>query len=234
LASILYFLWPEFLIIPVSFMNQKNSQVPSGTKPFGHSLASFARHRKKAIIDVLRGNALSSESTVDCGTCRACCSFQRNEPKPGDDLSVFVESQVDGETTMVLPQKDNMECLYLSVDNGCDVYENRPTMCRIFDCRDYAATGLTELLQQDGPLYAAVQQWDLASALRKKEDWYVLIALCRAAKGFIDNKRASGEIAGLAFLNYQDHVAESPALFRQFPQADANGRIGFLLEKLYQ
>lgn len=215
-------------------MSQQSSKTPHGAKPFGHSLSSFARHRKKAILDVLRGNALSSKSTVDCGSCRACCSFQKNEPKSGDDLSVFVESRIDEEIRMVLPQKENMECLYLSVDNGCDVYEKRPTMCRIFDCRDYAATGLTELLQQDGPLYLAVRQWDLASALTKKEDWYVLIALCRVAKSFIDNRRASGEIAGLAFLNYEDYLADSPAFLRQFPQTDASGRISFLLDKLYQ
>jgi hypothetical protein len=114
------------------------------------------------------------------------------------------------------------------------VYEKRPTMCRIFDCRDYAATGLMELLQHDESLYTAVRQWDLTSALKKKEDWHVLIALFRVAKSFIDNKRSSGEIAGLAFLNYEDYLADSPALLRDFPQTDASGRIRFLLDRLYQ
>lgn len=35
-----------------------------------------------------------------------------------------------------LAWKDNGDCIYLA-DGKCSIYEQRPTMCRAFDCRGY-------------------------------------------------------------------------------------------------
>lgn len=35
----------------------------------------------------------------------------------------------------MLKVKDNGECTYLG-ENGCTIYERRPYMCRIYDCRE--------------------------------------------------------------------------------------------------
>ena len=43
------------------------------------------------------------------------------------------------------------------VDGGCSIYENRPRACRVYDCRVFAATGVTP---SDKPAVAErVRQW---------------------------------------------------------------------------
>ena len=134
---------------------------------------------------------------------------------------------------MTLPQKDNQECAYLSKKNGCEIYEKRPTMCRIFDCRDYVATGLVALMSENDTIGRAALQWDLATSLKTKADWYTYIALCSAASSSVDNVKSSGEIAGLAFLNYENIFDESIYLHGQIPKTHANQMISFILDQTF-
>ena len=74
-----------------------------------------------------------------CGTCTACCrcGWVVLHPELGDDLSRYLYTQMD--IGPVLLRKSSGACIYLDQD-GCTIYEKRPTVCRAFDCRDYAKT----------------------------------------------------------------------------------------------
>lgn len=70
---------------------------------------------------------------VPCNGCTACC---HNELVPiveedGDPKQWITEETDQGWFLMVGPDR---RCVYLG-KAGCTIYERRPTVCRVFDCR---------------------------------------------------------------------------------------------------
>jgi uncharacterized protein len=86
---------------------------------------------------------------VPCGSCNACCRTHhqlhlRPEEKaarkrlPREYLSV-ARGLPPG--YLVLGYDEHGACPVL-VDDRCSIYEDRPLVCRTYDCRIYAATGV--------------------------------------------------------------------------------------------
>ena len=73
---------------------------------------------------------------VPCNGCTACCrqSIPRVLDRRLDDVSRYkLSATTDG--TAVLATKPNGDCYYLG-KQGCTIYNDRPFMCRHFDCRE--------------------------------------------------------------------------------------------------
>jgi Fe-S-cluster containining protein len=70
----------------------------------------------------------------------ACCKMDQIilHPECGDDPSIYetvpITHPLTGEPALMLAHKDNGDCIYLGA-GGCENYENRPTICREYDCR---------------------------------------------------------------------------------------------------
>jgi len=70
---------------------------------------------------------------LKCGTCTHCCkSGIPFIPVLASDTYNYDTVDLKGVT--VLRFTDN-QCVYLK--NGCSIYNNRPTVCKKFDCRDF-------------------------------------------------------------------------------------------------
>jgi Fe-S-cluster containining protein len=54
---------------------------------------------------------------------------------------LLTERSPEGE--LVLQRRSDGACVHLG-ERGCTVYEQRPAVCRTFDCRVFAAMGLVE------------------------------------------------------------------------------------------
>jgi hypothetical protein len=82
---------------------------------------------------------------VPCGDCSACCCYagipvdKRRDRKRLPCL--LTERNADGE--LVLQRHAAGACVHLG-EQGCTVYEHRPSACRSFDCRAFSAMGLVE------------------------------------------------------------------------------------------
>src|SRR5262245_11910977 len=89
-------------------------------------------------------------SDVPCGGCTACCrssQFVHIGPEEPDtlahipaELPVPAPGLPDGH--VVLGYDERGHCPML-VDNACSIYEHRPQACRAYDCRVFAAAGIT-------------------------------------------------------------------------------------------
>lgn len=80
-----------------------------------------------------------SMSQLACNGCGACCKGDLICLKPhlGDDPAIYQTVTLpSGE--IILAHAPNGDCIYLG-PNGCDNYENRPFVCRQFDCRKFYA-----------------------------------------------------------------------------------------------
>jgi Fe-S-cluster containining protein len=100
---------------------------------------------------------------VPCGACNACCrTFHQIHLRPGEKrarkrLPKEYLSVARGLPPgyLLLGYTDAGACPVL-VDGRCTIYEDRPLVCRTYDCRLYAATGVepdrAEIAEQ-------VQRW---------------------------------------------------------------------------
>ena len=108
-----------------------------------------------------RSELAALTSTVNCRSCRACCvDFVETSLLTGDSGDGLDTEIRDGKR--FLRKKANGECVHLQ-DGGCSVYEHRPSACRVFDCRDFAVSKLTN---PDLPLLnEAIAPWSVHGEL---------------------------------------------------------------------
>ncbi len=96
-------------------------------------------------------------NAVPCEGCRACCQREalilhpEMGDKPWEYLCRTFDHPLTGQKVFALDQKENGECIYLG-EKGCTNYENRPSICREFDCRRFYLG-----VQQDRPLLKFAQ-----------------------------------------------------------------------------
>jgi len=90
------------------------------------------------------------EATVPCGTCTLCCYGQDVVLLAGDDATLdAVPANIIGVGRVrVLRRRSDGACVYLGPD-GCTIYERRPHVCRIFDCREHYHLPAAERRQQE-------------------------------------------------------------------------------------
>jgi hypothetical protein len=113
-----------------------------GVLPAG-AFASWLRGMEAA----LRGEAAAD---VPCGACTACCTssqFVHIAPDETDTLGHIPKELLFPAPRMprghvLLGYDERGHCPMLT-DGGCSIYEHRPRTCRTYDCRIFAATGLS-------------------------------------------------------------------------------------------
>jgi len=77
---------------------------------------------------------------VPCGTCKACCyETVVLRPDKGDKITDY-ETRIatfpnSGRSEVALQRKVDGSCYYLDPIQGCTIYDNRPHICKKFDCR---------------------------------------------------------------------------------------------------
>jgi hypothetical protein len=100
-----------------------------------------------------------------CAGCSACCYYAGVPVDKKRDRRrlphLLTERDRDG--VLVLRQRPDGACVHLG-ERGCTVYEHRPSVCRSFDCRAFAAMGLVE---HCGPNHRT-PDWQFAAAERPR------------------------------------------------------------------
>lgn len=82
---------------------------------------------------------------LKCGNCCACCvgDIIRIHPELGDNADDYETEERYG--VIMLKHTKDKKCIYLTDDNKCSNYENRPAICKEFDCRvTIKAMGFTQ------------------------------------------------------------------------------------------
>jgi len=85
------------------------------------------------------------------------------------------------------------------VDGACSIYEHRPMACRAYDCRVFAATGVTP---QDKPAIAArAVEWHFTVRPEDRQRWRAL----RAAAAFVAERLPDADATKVAVLAVEVH-----------------------------
>lgn len=90
---------------------------------------------------------IQGTTPVPCNGCTLCCKGDAVRLLPGDDARIY-ETEPHPFGGLMLAHKKNRECLYLGED-GCDIHEFRPRMCREMDCRNLAKITFTKARKLD-------------------------------------------------------------------------------------
>ena len=79
-------------------------------------------------------------SSNSCGSCRRCCQGTLVRARASDierwqnerryDIIICLKTWVDN-STFLMHKNGKDECVFLT-ENGCDIYETRPEICREF------------------------------------------------------------------------------------------------------
>jgi len=82
---------------------------------------------------------------VPCAGCSACCHYEGIvvDRKRDKRRLPHLLTERNGDGDLVLQRRADGACVHLG-EQGCTVYEHRPSVCRTFDCRVFAAMGLVE------------------------------------------------------------------------------------------
>jgi uncharacterized protein len=127
--------------------------LPAG--PFSDWLTGMTR--------ALRGEA---DASVPCGGCTACCrssQFVHIEPDERDTLAHIPTELLFPAPRLpighVLMGYDEHGHCPMLVDDRCSIYEHRPRTCRTYDCRVFAATGITLDDEAHVDIATQAQRW---------------------------------------------------------------------------
>jgi Fe-S-cluster containining protein len=116
----------------------------------------------RAVRAAIRGQG---GTDVPCGTCTACCTssqFVHVEPDEVDALAHIPDALLVDAPGLpghrVLGYDDRGRCPMLG-DGGCTIYEHRPRTCRTYDCRVFAAAGVTVDDERQRAIADRVARW---------------------------------------------------------------------------
>lgn len=117
------------------------------------------------VAGVLASIRRDAASDVPCDGCTACCrssQFIHVTPADADAVAHIPSALLFPAPGLpaghyVLGYDERGHCPML-VDDRCSIYEHRPTTCRTYDCRVFAATGID--VAEEKPLVAErVREW---------------------------------------------------------------------------
>jgi Fe-S-cluster containining protein len=134
------------------------------------------------------------DSDVACGTCTGCCTSSYFITVRPDDVgarrripaALLVAAPNAPRGVQLMGYDDRGHCPMLRAGR-CSIYADRPQTCRTYDCRVYAAAGLSPGI--DKPAIAArVREWEFTYA---DDDARRAHAAVRRAAEFVRNDATS-------------------------------------------
>jgi len=149
--------------------------------------------------------ALRGERSADvpCGDCTACCTasqFVHIGPDEADTIAHIPVALLFPAPRMprghlLLGYDERGHCPML-VDGVCSIYEHRPRTCRTYDCRIFAATGISADdtgVDTDKALIAdRVARWEFAYPTARDRDLHAAVQASAAAVRVEDGQRPPG------------------------------------------
>jgi Fe-S-cluster containining protein len=139
--------------------NRNNGNESASTAPAGDFSAWL--HGMEASLRSGNGGA-----DVPCGTCRGCCRssmFIHIRPEETQSLrriprALLFPAPGRPKGHVLMGYNDQGQCPML-IDNQCSIYEDRPQTCREYDCRIFAATGISVDRQTQPEIAQRVREW---------------------------------------------------------------------------
>lgn len=154
----------------------------------------FAGNFQSWLQDTLYAFSNGQGASVPCGDCKACCragyfipvhrqEWSTRAAIPPGFLVTPPADHRDGEYQLISTTRRG-HCALLR-NGACSIYRERPQTCRDYDCRLFAASGLSSGY---GEIDRQVARWHFCH--ESEESLRIHAAIRIAARFIIDNERA--------------------------------------------
>jgi uncharacterized protein len=138
-----------------------------------------------------RAQKTTDGADVPCGDCRACCTSSYFIHIKPDETQTLARIPIEllfaapglPKGNVLLGYEEQGHCP-MFIDNQCSIYELRPQTCRDYDCRIFAATGLTAG-DDKAMISQQARRWKFDFPTAKDEEQFT--ALKAAAKFLSDH-----------------------------------------------
>lgn len=119
------------------------------------------------------------DTDVPCGDCNACCHGVSVflEPDEVDQYRSVNDTDDEGRSRPRLERAPDGSCVYLDDTGACSIYEQRPVLCRGFDCRTMAYCGIR--LEGLDKLNEGLEHWNLTPRTAQDREVLLALSLCR-------------------------------------------------------
>lgn len=169
----------------------------------------------------------NTDMDVPCGTCTACCRssyFIHVEPDETDTLAhipkrLLFPAPGRPKGHRVLGFDERGHCPMLT-EAGCSIYEHRPRTCRSYDCRVFAAAGLSPAADGKVEIAARTERWRFDLEENEKPSAASQLAAVRRAAVYLDERRDECFPQGGAPLQHGQRAALAVKVHRLFLAAE--------------
>lgn len=175
---------------------------------------------------------------VPCGTCRGCCRssmFVHIKPEEKQTIRriprVLLFAAPGQPKGHLLMGYSDQGCCPMLAGGNCSIYEDRPRTCRDFDCRIFAATGISLDPQTQPEIAQRVSEWVFRYEDEQSREEHENLM---AATGFLQQNRElfphgslpnyPVQLAVLAVRIFRVY-ADLAAILRKDPSANAKAEI---------
>jgi Fe-S-cluster containining protein len=166
--------------------SRKNGNESAFTVPAGEFSAWL--HSTEASLQSGNGGA-----DVPCGACRGCCRssmFIHIKPEETQTIrrircALLFPAPGLPKGHVLMGYNGKGQCPML-IDNQCSIYEDRPQTCRDYDCRIFAATGISVDPQTQPEIAQRVQEWVFSYEDEGSRDEDIIL---KEAAAFLDKNR---------------------------------------------
>jgi Fe-S-cluster containining protein len=136
----------------------------------------------------------TGQANVPCGSCKGCCRssmFIHIKPEEIQTLQRILRTLLFPapglpKGHMLMGYSDRGHCPML-IDNQCSIYEYRPQTCRDYDCRVFAATGVSVDGQTQPEIAQRVREWVFNYESEESREEHRIL---KEAAAFLENNRA--------------------------------------------
>jgi uncharacterized protein len=177
--------------------------------------SSWLCHTRRTLLD-------ETGTDVDCGECIACCSssqFIHIRPDETHTLSRIRKDLLVAAPGLpkghVLLGYDRNGFCPIMVNGKCSIYDDRPLTCRNYDCRVFAAAGITAGDGDKARITERVRRWEFNYPTRRDRDEHLAV---QAVVNFIQDHaecfpggkipNTSNQLAILAIKVYEVFLKE--------------------------
>jgi Fe-S-cluster containining protein len=130
---------------------------------------------------------------VPCGACRGCCRssmFIHIGPEETRTIRRIPRALLFPAPGLpkghVLMGYDDQGCCPMLVEGECSIYEDRPQTCRDYDCRVFAATGVSVNCESQAEIANRVKAWAFTYEREESREEHRMV---KAAAAFLERNR---------------------------------------------
>lgn len=174
-------------------------------KHLEHDFLPWLSQVMQVIHEHSTDSSAKSAVSVNCDGCQICCCNSNVQVTDEEAENPVLQADHRGSFSdggyWVIPKDEDNRCIHL-VETGCGIFDDRPSTCRVFDCRKRIVANMVDPFTLE-----MAEQWDM-SPWYTEENRLFISAIRNTALAYHEAKPKANisEITAYAIMNWGEFV----------------------------